>query len=553
MTSNASPRNTDIHTTTAQELRVWLKDGQELALIDVREAGVHARDGHILLGINLPLSGIELRIGALVPEKTTRVVLYDGGDDVFATIAHERLLELGYTHVHRLIGGAAGWKEAGYHLFSGFHVIGKAFGEHVEHQDGTPHLSAEDVKRRLDAGENIVVVDSRPEPEFKNFSIPGAVDLPGAEIVHRFYAAVPDPKSLVVVNCAGRTRSIIGAQALINAGVPNKVVSLANGTMDWAMAGYDLARGRTNLAPAPQGRALDAAKEAASRLRARYRLKTLSRADLLALQSDARASGRSVYLLDVRTAEEYHAGHILGSRHAPGGQLVQQIGNWVGTRNAQIVLIDNSDGIRAAITGSWLQQLNWGEVFLLTDALSGQLETGHEPIVLSKPKPQVNWVDPLALHGFLKSSTVVVLDIDTSVAYKAGHIPEARFVIRSYLETNPAAIPGTDLIVLTSSDGASAAFAAASLASRTKRPVAALEGGTIAWRTAGLPLDIGLGQALHPFEDLALSAWSLPESEQFPAFRAYLDWELSLVDQLEKDGTAIFRTFPPRVPAAAAE
>jgi rhodanese-related sulfurtransferase len=125
-----------------------------------------------------------------------------------------------------LSGGARAWKDAGYELFTGSNVVGKAFGEFAEHIYGTPHISVQDAKKRIDAGENIVVLDSRPEREFLNFSIPGAIDLPGAELVYRFHTAVPDPDALVVVNCAGRTRSIIGAQALINAGVPNKVVSL---------------------------------------------------------------------------------------------------------------------------------------------------------------------------------------------------------------------------------------------------------------------------------------------------------------------------------------
>ncbi len=42
----------------------------------------------------------------------------------------------------------------------------------------------------------------------------------------------------MVVNCAGRTRSIIGAQSLINAGLPNKVVALRNGTMGYTLAGF---------------------------------------------------------------------------------------------------------------------------------------------------------------------------------------------------------------------------------------------------------------------------------------------------------------------------
>ena len=61
----------------------------------------------------------------------------------------------------------------------------------------------------------------------------------------------PDTGTTVVVNCAGRTRSIIGAQSLINAGIPNRVIALENGTMGWSLAGLELERGRESSAPAP--------------------------------------------------------------------------------------------------------------------------------------------------------------------------------------------------------------------------------------------------------------------------------------------------------------
>ena len=54
------------------------------------------------------------------------------------------------------------------------------------------------------------------------------------------------------MNCAGRTRSIIGAQSLINAGLPNKVIALKNGTMGWHLAGLKVARGETRSF-GPQG------------------------------------------------------------------------------------------------------------------------------------------------------------------------------------------------------------------------------------------------------------------------------------------------------------
>jgi rhodanese-related sulfurtransferase len=524
-------------------LRAALADGAELALIDVRDNFVHARDGHILLSVSAPLNDLEIRMAGLVPRRQTRVVVYDGGDGALAREAAKRLTGFGYSDVSILEGGTQAWRAAGYEPFTGVHVIGKAFGEFVEHQYGTPHVSVRDLKARLDAGENVVVLDSRPEPEFRNFSIPGAIDLPGAELVYRFHAAVPDPSTLVVVNCAGRTRSIIGAQALINAGVPNKVVSLANGTMDWLIEGLALDSGNANLAPRPAGAALEQAREAAARLTARFAIRHIDRATLDRFQKEAEAGHRSLYLLDVRTPEEFEAGHVHGSRSAPGGQLVQQTGQWVGTRNARIVLVDDADGVRAAITASWLNQINWGEVYVLANALDDSLVTGPEAQPLAPPPPSVSAIDPATLNELLAGGQAIVIDLGSSLAYEAGHVPGAHFAIRSRLVTAPDVLPGEGWIVLTSSDGTLAAFAAADLAANVDRPVYVLTGGTTAWRASGLPIETGAGRQVHPFEDVARSAYQI-DGDRFAAFRKYLDWEIGLVAQLERDKTANFQIFP---------
>ena len=131
-----------------------------------------------------------------------------------------------------LEGGIDAWAAAGYTLVSGVNVPSKAFGEVVEHEQGTPHVSAEALEDDARRGaRDVVILDSRPTPEFTNFSIPGGVCCPGAELAYRVHDAVPSPDTTIVVNCAGRTRSIIGAQSIIDAGVPNRVVSLRNGTM----------------------------------------------------------------------------------------------------------------------------------------------------------------------------------------------------------------------------------------------------------------------------------------------------------------------------------
>jgi rhodanese-related sulfurtransferase/predicted metal-dependent enzyme (double-stranded beta helix superfamily) len=249
-----------------RELRAMLGDGRELALIDVREEGVFAK-GHLLTAACVPLSRLELRLDALVPRRATRVVLCDD-DETLAQRAAALMRRHGWRNLSVLAGGVPGWKLAGYELFSGVYVPSKAFGEYVEHECGTPRISAAELKAKLDAGEDVVVLDSRPMSEYRVMNIPGALDCPGAELVYRVHEVVKSPRTLVVVNCAGRTRSIIGAQSLINAGLPNRVVALQNGTMGWHLAGFGLEHGMQRHAPAPGPEALARAREAAARVAA---------------------------------------------------------------------------------------------------------------------------------------------------------------------------------------------------------------------------------------------------------------------------------------------
>ena len=144
-------------------------------------------------------------------------------------------------------------------MFSGVNVPSKAFGEFVEHESGTPSISADELHALMQSGTDMVVLDSRPYDEYSRVSIPTGVNVPGAELVLRIHDIAPKPETLVVVNCAGRTRSIIGAQSLINAGFPNKVVALRNGTMGWNLAGFTPDSGKDNRAPevshgGPRGR-----------------------------------------------------------------------------------------------------------------------------------------------------------------------------------------------------------------------------------------------------------------------------------------------------------
>ncbi len=343
------------------ELRQMLGDGGELALVDVREELIFSQ-GHLLLARSVPLSRFELNFARLVPRYTTRIVLCDE-DDGLAGRAAAILSRSGYSDVRILAGGTAAWSAAGFELFSGVNVPSKAFGEYIEHAHHTPGVAADELERLLRERADLVVLDSRPFDEYARVSIPTATNVPGAELVLRARELAPSPQTTIVVNCAGRTRSIVGAQSLINAGLPNKVMALRNGTMGWSLAGFACDSGKGRRAPGVSVATLAWAQAAARRVAANCGIDRIDRKTLDAWRGD---DTRTLYLFDVRDPAEYEAGHVPGAISAPGGQLVQATDQYAGTLGARLVLIDDVE-VRAAMTGSWLRQMGWRDVSILVE------------------------------------------------------------------------------------------------------------------------------------------------------------------------------------------
>jgi rhodanese-related sulfurtransferase/predicted metal-dependent enzyme (double-stranded beta helix superfamily) len=523
----------------AHDLKAMISDGGELAILDVREEGVFSRR-HLLFASSLPLSRLELRIDALVPRRSTRIVLCDG-DDGLAQRAAARLMNLGYRNLAILDGGVEAWGQAGFEVFSGTYVPSKAFGEFVEHEEETPRMEAAEIKALVDQGRDVVILDSRPLDEFRKMSIPGGIDCPGAELVHRAFGLVRSPDALVVVNCAGRTRSIIGAQSLINAGMPNKVVALKNGTMGWHLAGLKLAHGETRMAPLPMADGLWKAMQAAERVAKRFGVRSIGLNDLARFETES--GERSLYVFDVRSPEEYRSGHRPGSRSAPGGQLVQATDSYAATRNARLVLIDDN-GVRATMTASWLIQMGWDEVYVLDGGLDGPLEIGLEPrTVLGLAQAKAPWIDPHGLRSLLDAGEAVVVDLDTSLRFRERRIPGAVFGIRSRLKELVPTLPKGRRIVLTSGDGLVAKLAADEVRAMTESEVAALLGGTEAWIAAGLPTQSGADGLPAEPDDVWYRPYDRTTGVE-EAMKEYLSWELDLVRQIARDGDTRFRTFP---------
>ncbi|MBT2301110.1 hypothetical protein J7E70_11615 [Variovorax paradoxus] len=343
----------------------------EIALLDVREEHPFAQ-AHPLWAANLPLSRIELDAWRRIPRRDTLIVVYGEHDGIdLAPLAVERLAALGYTQVRVLEGGLEGWRSAGGELFRDVNVPSKAFGELVEHERQTPSLAAEEVKALIDAKADVVVLDARRFDEYQTMSIPTATSVPGAELALRVRELAPDPATRVIVNCAGRTRSIIGTQSLVNAGIPNPVAALRNGTIGWKLAGQVLDHGAARRAPKASEVNLAAARTSAEDVARRAGGRWIE-ADALATLE---APGRTLYRFDVRTPDEYEAGHLPGFASAPGGQLVQETDHHVPVRGARIVLADD-DGVRAPMTASWLAQMGWEVYVLAAQPASAYSERG---------------------------------------------------------------------------------------------------------------------------------------------------------------------------------
>ncbi|MGF0239410.1 rhodanese-related sulfurtransferase [Rhodococcus sp. IEGM1300] len=511
------------------DIRTALLAREELALLDVREEAPFA-EAHPLFAANIPLSKLELEVLARVPRKDTPVTVYDDGEGL-ASLAVQRLQQLGYTDVALLDGGLQGWRDAGGEVFKDVNVPSKSFGELVDAERHTPSLAAEEVQALLDSKADVVVLDARRFDEYQTMSIPGGISVPGAELVLRVRELAPDPKTRVIVNCAGRTRSIIGTQSLVNAGIPNPVAALRNGTIGWTLAGQTLEHGQDRRFKAVSAQNKNLAIEAARAVATKANVRRIGLAELRRWQADP---ARTTYLFDVRTPEEFAAGHLPGSRSTPGGQLVQETDHFASVRGARLVLVDD-DNVRANMSASWLAQMGW-QVTVLDDLNAtdfSELGPWQAPL---PPAPDVEEISPQTLADWLQEPGTHVLDFTASALYVQRHIPGAWWVLRSQLQASLANIPPAERYVLTCGSSLLARWVAPQLQALTQRPVTVLRGGTAAWIDAGLPLQNSPQHLASPRIDRYRRPYEGTDNPR-AAMQGYLDWEYGLVAQLGRDGT----------------
>lgn len=504
-------------TIAPDEVQDWLYDGQELAFLDVREHGLYG-EGHPLFATPLPYSRLELDIGRLVPRRSVRVVLFDD-DESIASKAAQRLAAMGYGKVCIVRGGAGGWKEAGYALFAGVNVPSKTFGELVEHACHTPRISARDLSRLMEDGHKLLVLDGRPFNEYRKMNIPQAVCCPNGELAYRIHELLPDEETTVVINCAGRTRSIIGAQTLINLGIRNPVFALENGTQGWYLEGLELEHGSTRK----YGEVIhnDGAQARSERLARQLDVPYVDAATVLDWQAK---DEYSVFLCDVRTDDEFNAATLPGAQHTPGGQLIQATDQYVGVRGAHIVVFDD-DGVRAPVVAGWLRQMGH-DAYVLKQTLT-QAASLQWPVAAAPELPSLPGMPARTVHDLLEQGGCTVVDVRASAAYRAGHIPAAVWAIRPRIAAQlqgckpPYVFVADDPVV------------AATAASELSAEAGLLEGGIGAWDAAGYPL-VATSDVPSDAEriDYLFFVHDRHDGNR-EAARQYLAWETGLLAQLE--------------------
>jgi cystathionine beta-lyase len=509
-------------TITPSQLQQWLFDGQEIAVFDVREHGQYG-EAHLFHGVNLPYSRLELEVRRLAPNPQVRLVIYDQDGGAVAALTAARLQALGYTNVHVLAGGADGWQAAGLQLFAGVHVPSKAFGELVEEVNHTPHVTARQLAEWQARGEPLVVLDGRPFEEYRKMTIPGSICCPNGELGYRVHDLVADDSTPIVVNCAGRTRSIIGAQTLINLGLKNPIYALENGTQGWYLEDLQLEHGSARRYAEHVSGDLASQRLAAQQLAEQAGVVTVL-ADQVRQWADD--SQRSLFLCDVRTTEEFALGTLPGAQHTPGGQLIQSTDLYIGVRQARIVLVD-SDGVRAPIVASWLRQLGH-EAYVLRGGIDSGLALPVLQPVAYTPLPLIS---AQALARELDD--VNLIDLRSSMVYRKGHIAGSRWSIRSLLNADHRPL------VLVADDPALAAFAADGLSARL------LDGGFAAWADAGLPVNEG-ADSLADAQCIDFLFFTHDRhSGNKDAARQYLAWEIGLLAQMSEAEIASLNPLTP--------
>src|SRR5690606_8578039 len=219
-------------------------------------------------------------------------------------------------------------------------------------------------------------------------------------------------------------------------------------------------------------------------------------------------------------------------------------------RAARVILVD-PEQVRAVMTASWLEQMGLPEVCVLLpegeDGFAGWATAeGEAGAPGAREAPSWREIEPGALAGRLADPGIAVLDLASSLRHRARHVAGAWWGVRSRLgeaRDAIAAAPVLRELVLTADDPRLARFAAPEAAALWPGvEVTVLAGGNPAWFDARLPGGTGLDRATCATDDVWYKPYDHASDYERHA-RAYLEWEVGLVEQIARDPTIRFRRY----------
>lgn len=513
------------NTISAHDLNTLMHSDGLYAVIDVRDWGEFSL-GQIPGASCIPRGSLEKYISVLVPQTAIHTVLYcDTGQR--STRAAASLESLGYATVSILDGGVKAWTAAGYETPHGWSLRGKEYGERLQVEQDIPDITTEELHARLKQGEELYIFDTRTEPEFQAAHLPGAYCAPGGQLALIAPEVVQDTNRTIVTNCAGRTRSILGAHILRRMGFVN-VYALNGGTGAWRIAGYaeELEKGDGASVPRLTETGIAACKQFAEQLAREDHIPGLTAQELHTRQ----ASGELLYVLDVRLLDEYQAGHIPGAHFCPGTQVALLVESLVGVKNAPIITMC-AGRARAIIAASLLKGAGYANVSILDGGTTAwtehgfSLETGMpyeidfgQPVWMARllqglpaevqPQPlpvpglaaalvQAELLTPQALQDKLSTGEpLALLDVRSAGDFATAHVPGARWLSRGRLDIEiEQYVPNkATRVVLMCRTGTLSPLSVPTLKALGYQDVAVLQGGYNAWQAAELPTEQGLGE-----------------------------------------------------------
>jgi rhodanese-related sulfurtransferase len=498
------------------------------AVFDVRERG-EFNAGQIANATSLPRSQIEFRIAELVPDRRIAIAVYDQGEGRGA-LAAKSLAEFGYENVSVLDGGLPAWRRLDLPTVSGVNVPSKAFGEKVHHERTIPEISPEQLKSLQEKAADLMILDVRTPEEYGRFCIPGGLNVPGGDLILWAQALRRKPETTVVVNCAGRTRSIIGTAALLRLGL-NNVRALRNGTMGWVLAGLELESRPAKAMPTAPDESREQAREIALRVAEEEKILWISARELV----EQVAKDNVTYLIDVRSENEYENSHIPGSLNVPGGQAVQRADDFVAVKNGRIVFVSNQSA-RAVMAAYWYRQMGYRDVKVLQAGIEawrghgGSMESGvlqNEPLGFAEAKKLARALTHEEVKSLSQRSSIDILHVGSSADFATAHLPASKWISRGWLELKLPSLfnDRTRPILISCVDGRNSTLAAPTLLEMGYKEVLVLDGGVQAWAGAGYPVERGLDSCLMEPNDVVLSPSIKGDKE---AMRRYLEWEIKL-------------------------